>query len=206
MNININFKIPILNTSSYISFNENILLSPFYVTEKELLSVYLTEYTDEQLKLAREVIFYNSIEADNLFRNVLESLTPQEQFALKRRFTLCMSIISFGNKFNIDYVKSISRSKTLAEFSVSTSKTNDPYFVVNIIKEAKECVDTLKDIINRSGEGLIRTFVKGMLNSKNLDSNRLWHHFNLPFQSQEIHATKKKEFNGRYYKNGGNFY
>ena len=206
MNININFKIPIINTSSYISFSENILLSPFYVTERELLSVYLTDYTDNQLKLAREVIFYNSVEVDNLFRNILENLTEQEQFALKRRLTLCMSIISFGNKFNVDYVKSLSRSKTLAEFSVSTSTTNDPYFVINIIKEAKECVETIKDIINRSGEGLIRTFVKGMLNDKNLNSNRLWHHFNLPVQSTETHASKMKQFNGRYYKNGGNFY
>ena len=134
------------------------------------------------------------------------NLTEQEQFAFKRRLTLCLSIIGFGNKFNVDYVKNLSRSKTLAEFSVSTSKTNDPYFVINIIKDAQECVDTIKDMIARSGEGLIRTFVKGMLNCSNRESHRLWHHFNLPQQSVETHASKKKLYNGRYYKNGGSFY
>ncbi len=206
MNINIELKIPLLNSSGFINIYENLLLSPFYVTERELLSVYLTQYTDEHYKLAREVIFYNSLKADELVGNILDNLTEQEQFAFKRRLTLCLSIIGFGNKFNVDYVKNLSRSKTLAEFSVSTSKTNDPYFVINIIKDAQECVDTIKDMIARSGEGLIRTFVKGMLNCSNRESHRLWHHFNLPEQSVETHASKKKLYNGRYYKNGGSFY
>lgn len=204
MNINITIKIPLLTTGS-VTVSENLLLEPLYITERELLSRYLTTYTEEQFDSAREIIFYNSLKADDLVGKKLDNLSDKEKFAFKRKLTLCLSVMDFGNKFNTDYIKSLSRSKSLAEFSVSTASTNDPQFVINIIKEAKECVDNIEDILLRSGEGLIRTFVKGALNCNNRDSDRLWHHYNLDVKSTIPYASQKKMFNGRYYKNGGKF-
>ena len=136
MNINIKIKIPLLAGESSLSFSENLLITPLYITERELLARYLTKYTEDQFDSAREIIFYNSLRADEMVGNKLDNLSTKEQFSFKRKLTLCLSVIEFGNKFNTDYIKSLSRSKSLAEFSVSTSSTNDPQFVLNFIKEA----------------------------------------------------------------------
>lgn len=205
MNININIKIK-KKEDGYLEVSENMLLDPFYITERELLNVYLSEYPMRYISAAREIIFYNSLRADEIVGKSLDSLSDVEIFSIKRRLTLCLSIIGFGNKFNTDYTKSLSRSKTLAEFSVTTSKVNDPFFVINIIKNAEECVASVEDLINSASSGLISLFVKGALNSANLDSHRLWHHFNLEDKSNIPYASEKKFYNGKYYKNGGKFY
>jgi hypothetical protein len=64
---------------------------------------------------------------------------------------------------------------------------------------------SLIDAIALNGEGLIKTFVKGELNCHSNEVNRLWHHYMLPIRSRESYASEKTYFNGRYYKNGGNF-
>ena len=205
MNININIKIPLKNGEGSLSISENLLLDPLYITENELLSVYLTKHTEEQFKAAREIAFYSSLKANEIVGNKIDTFTNKEKFSLMRQLTLCLATIAFGNKFNTDYIKSLSRSKSLAEFSVSTSSTNDPQFVLNIIKEAQQCVHDIKSALSMSRDVLIRTFVKGANNLTNYDSNRLWHHFNLPNKSKETYASEKKLYNGRYYKNGGNW-
>ena len=205
MNININIKIPLKSGEGVLEVTENLLLDPLYITENELLSVYLTKHTEEQFKAAREIAFYASLKADEIIGKKIDSFSNKEKFSFKRQLTLCLATVMFGNKFNTDYIKSLSRSKSLAEFSVSTSSTNDPQFVLNIIKEAQQCVADLKSALNMSGDVLIRTFVKGANNEMNMTSNRLWHHFNLDIKSKEIHASEKKFYNGRYYKNGGKF-
>lgn len=208
MNIQLNLKIPFINSTNSLSLSADLLLSPFYVSEKELLNTYLTTYTYDQFLSARDIIFNSSITVDDLIGKNLDSLPEKELALFKRNLTLCLSIIAFGNKFNSDYIKSLSRSKSLAEFSVSTSSTNDPQFVVNIIKDAKQCVEDAKELIEAiglNGEGLIKTFIKGELNPNSNDVNRLWHHYMLPIKSREPYASEKTNFNGRYYKNGGNF-
>ena len=205
MNINIKIKIPFKTGDSILTVSEDLLLTPLYITERELLTKYLVTYTKDHFNSAREIIFYNSLRADEIVGKKLDNLTEKEQFSFKRKLTLCLSTVVFGNKFNTEYIKSLSRSKSLAEFSVSTSSTNDPQFVLNIIKEAIECIKNIEDILNRSGEGLIRTFVKGALNPTSVDSDRLWHHYDLDTKSTASYASQKKEFNGRYYKNGGKF-
>lgn len=205
MNINIKVKIPLKESKGLLRVSENLLLTPLYITENELLSVYLVKYTEEQFKAAREVAFYSSLKTDEIIGKKIDSFSDKEKFTLKRQLTLCLAIIAFGNKFNTDYIKSLSRSKSLAEFSVSTSNTNDPQFVLNIIKEAQQCVEDIKDALNMSSDLLIRSFVKGGNNPINYDSARLWHHFNLADKSVISYASEKKFYNGRYYKNGGNW-
>lgn len=208
MNIQLDLKIPFINATGNLIVSADLLLSPFYVSEKELLSTYLTTYTNDQFLAAREIIFSSSITADELINNNLDKLPEKELALFRRNLTLCLAIVAFGNKFNADYIKSLSRSKSLAEFSVSTTTTNDPQFVVNIIKDAKQCVEDAKELIDAialNGEGLIKTFIKSELNPHSNEVNRLWHHYVLPIKSREAYASEKTYFNGRFYKNGGNF-
>jgi hypothetical protein len=148
MNIQLNLKIPFINATGNLIVCADLLLSPFYVSEKELLNTYLVTYTNDQFLAAREIIFSSSITADELIKDNLDKLPEKELALFRRNLTLCLAIVAFGNKFNSDFIKSLSRSKSLAEFSVSTSATNDPQFVVNIIKDAKQCIEDAKELID----------------------------------------------------------
>lgn len=207
MNINLKLSIPFKDTDETLTLVANTLLEPFYITEREVLSVFLEEYSDRFVKGAREIIFYSSIKADEILELKLQHFDIEELKTIRRQLTLCLAIIGFGNKFNSDFIKSMSRSKTLADFTVSTTVANDSGFLNNIIKDAQTCVNDLTSLIQEinSGDSVARLFVKGQLNTVNYDSNRLWSHRNLPSFSTETHASLKKPFNGRYYKNGGNY-
>ena len=207
MNINLKLSIPFKDTNETLTLVADTLLEPFYITEREVLSVFLEEYSDRFVKGAREIIFYSSIKADEILELKLQHFDIEELKTIRRQLTLCLAIIGFGNKFNSDFIKSMSRSKTLADFTVSTTVANDSGFLNNIIKDAQTCVNDLTSLIQEinSGDSVARLFVKGQLNIVNYDSNRLWSHRNLPSFSTETHASLKKPFNGRYYKNGGNY-
>lgn len=207
MNINLKLSIPFKDTDETLTLVADTLLEPFYITEREVLSVFLEEYSDRFVKGAREIIFYSSIKANEILELKLQHFDIEELKTIRRQLTLCLAIIGFGNKFNSDFIKSMSRSKTLADFTVSTTVANDSGFLNNIIKDAQTCVNDLTSLIQEinSGDSVARLFVKGQLNTVNYDSNRLWAHRNLPSFSTETHASLKKPFNGRYYKNGGNY-
>lgn len=207
MNINLQLNIPLKNSTDSVRVTVDSLLSPFYVTEREVLSVYLETYSDRFITGAREIIFYSSLKADDMLKLKFKTADYEDILLIKKQLTLCLAIIGFGNKFNSDFIKSMSRSKTLADFTVSTSVSNDTGFLTNIIKDAQACVDDLTSLLAEidSGASLSRTFVKGQLNKHAYTSDRLWHHRHLSVKSTETHASLKKPFNGRYYKNGGDY-
>lgn len=208
MNLNIQLTIPFKNSSEVIKIDTNTLLTPFYITERELLSVYLQEWSPRFEVSARELIFYASIRAEELLKLKLKYIPDEEMFSLKRQLTLCIATIAFGNKFNSDFIKSMSRSKTLADFTVSTTVSNDTSFLSNIIKDAQACVADIESIIQElnSGDSTTRIFVKGGLNYRNYDTSRLWLHRNIEEAvSRETHASRKEYVNGRLFKNGGNY-
>lgn len=207
MNISLQIDIPIIDSTEILKIKTDTLLSPFYVTEREVLSVFLETYSDRFLTGAREVIFYASIRADELLKLKLKFLDIEDINSIKRQLTLCLAISSFGNKFNSDFIKSMSKSKTLADFTVSSTVSNDSGFINNILKDAQSCIKDLLSLIEEinSSDTVARLFVKGQFNLNSFTSNRLWHHRNLDIKSNETHASLKKPYNGRYYKNGGNY-
>lgn len=207
MNINLQLTIPFLDQTEEVKVGVNTLLTPFYITERELLTIFLEEYPDRFVESAREVIFYSSIRANELIELNLKLITEDELLTIKRQLTLCLATIYFGNKHNSDFIKSMSRSKTLADFTVSTTVSNDSGFITNILKDAQSCIDDLLSIIDEmnTAGSFVNIFIKGELSLHGFDSSRLWHHRNLPELSTETHGSLKKEFNGRYYKNGGNY-
>lgn len=208
MNLNIQLTIPFKNSQETIKVETNTCLTPFFVTERELLNVYLQEWSPRFEVSARELIFYASIRAEETLKLKLKFIPEDELFSLKRQLTLCIATIAFGNKFNSDFIKSMSRSKTLADFTVSTTVSNDTGFLMNIIKDAQACVSDIESIIQElnSGDSTARLFVKGKLNFGNYDTSRLWLHRNIEeAYSRETHASKKEYVNGRLFKNGGNY-
>lgn len=207
MNINLQLTIPYIGSEETVKIGVNTLLTPFYITERELLTIFLTDYSDRLVESAREIIFYSSIRADETLELNLKLVTQDELLTIKRQLTLCIATILFGNKHNSDFIKSMSRSKTLADFTVSTTVSNDAGFITNILKDAQSCIDSLLRVIeefNTAGS-FVNIFIKGELSLHGFDSSRLWHHRNLPVLSTETHGSLKKEFNGRYYKNGGSY-
>ena len=60
MNINLKLSIPFKDTNETLTLVADTLLEPFYITEREVLSVFLEEYSDRFVKGAREIIFYSS--------------------------------------------------------------------------------------------------------------------------------------------------
>lgn len=210
MNIKLNLKIKYKDKSKEpLTIVSNTLLKPFYVTEEEILSVYLQEYKNDFVQKAREIIFYASVQSDEYFKIHLKAKLNDELYSLKRQLAYCLAIKAFGNKYNTDFVKSMSRTKTLADFTVSTTIGNDITFLSNIVSDADACIEDIKGIVAElnSSNCLINTFIIGgdSLTALAKDPSRLWWHRGLPYSSVETHASLKTNFNGRYYKNGGNY-
>ena len=205
MNIKLALKLPQKDGLKSYALTLDTLLKPFYISESEVLNVFFDEYPHKYFKTVRELIFINSMRADDMVGG-LDFLPAKEVLILKKKITTCLTLRDFGSKFNKDYMAGLTRTKTFADFSVSTTQRNDPRFVYGIVKNAEECIDhisKLVDIDNILKPSVGYTFVKGGLNPYNKDKPaRLWHHGNLEVLSKEIVAFDKRWFNGTKYKNG----
>lgn len=206
MNIKLQLELKLKDNTKSFKFFFDTMLKPFYITEREVLTIFFDEYNHKYFKSVRELIFYNSIKADEMLGQNFTFLSAKDLLILKKKITTCLTVRDFGKKFNKDYIGSLTRSKTFADFSVSTTQRNDPRFVHGIVQEAEECIKNLEELIGP--EKLLTpaigyTFVKGALNSNNTEvMGRLWHHGNLSELSKEITAFDKKWFEGKKYKNG----
>lgn len=204
MNINVDIKLP-LKTGKLITVGADLFLTPFYVSEMELLDKYLSKYNTEQYNEARRIIFSSSITADTIIRNRLKDFPEKDQILFKRDLTLCLATLAFGHRFNSDFIKSMTRSKTLASFQVTTSISRDTGNLSGILKDAENCIEEAKkflDDIASMGEGIIASFVKSELHCTARRSDRLWHHYLLPDKSYHAYASTKIPYRGRLYKNG----
>jgi hypothetical protein len=205
MNIRLDLKIPnITDPTKSIELVLDTLLTPFYITERELLSIYLETYANKYYYEAREIIFYASIKADEIINDNLSYMTQKELLITKKHLAECLAIIAFGTKFNVTYISSLSRSKTFANFTVSTSVKNDPQFIKHIIDTAKECVESIELMLedNSASIGAGASFVKGARNASSRTSHRLWSHSGLPFKSFQHFASGKKWYKNQIYKDG----
>lgn len=206
MNIQLTLNIPLIDSDQTVTVRANTLLKPMYATEQEVMNMFLPSFDRSYVEGTKELIFYASIKADELIRLYLKSdlsLLPEFK-ALRHQLTLCIAIKNFGNKFNDSFVKGYSRSKTLGDFSVSSSMQNDPDFLKGVLKDAQTCIDDIKNLFAEidSSESLVRVFSKGKFNPLNFEPSRLWHHRYLPVKSFADNAPQQQYLNGRFYKNG----
>lgn len=187
----------------------NTMLTPMYTTESELLSLFVDEdeYDKYYLK-AREIAFTSSIRAEEYLKGRLRSGTiPEETLLLLRReLSQCFGVNGLANFFFKGFGESVSRSKTLGEFSVSTTVKNNTYALRDIIDSSKDCIKDAKksvDELKHLAASMGASFNKGACNIGNRFSYRLWFHNNLPERSTQIYASEKYgHYNGNIYKDG----
>lgn len=155
--------------------DHDLLLEPFYATERDILSIVMDEPTQKYIDMVREMIFNSSILADdNLAPESLAkfSLSVEEVFRLKRQYVICLTAYDFYKTFYRDYMKSIKKSKFLGDIRVSLDVEKDPSFIMNVFNDAKECYTSIEVSI---GVGLgMAIFVKGSNNICNNRSDRQW--------------------------------
>lgn len=203
--------IPLLKTEATdkkLTFSVNTLLTPFYISESALLSVFLDEqeYATYSPK-AREIIFNASLKTDAFMYGKLQSFPQEHVLTLKRELALCLSMNSFGKHFMKNFSESVQRTKTYAEFTVSTSIKNNPNLLKSMVESSDQCLEEIKEEIKSLDmitNGLGLSNMKGINNVGNPFTWRVWAHNNLPYKSQEIFASGKIWYNGNIYKDGAN--
>lgn len=174
---NINISIT-LNATNFIDENSvqlvpdssasiNMLLSPFYATEMDVMMPFGEDpgsYTDK----IKEIIFNNSLKIDQLLtseRKKYLELSDADAYMLKRNYVICSSVYRFGDIFFKDYLQSIKKTKFLADFKVSLEMDKDPGLIKKLIGDARECMDEIMDML-QIGNGFM-TFSKGSMNPYN---------------------------------------
>jgi hypothetical protein len=186
-----------ITVSSTGSFD--ILLSPFYATEQDIIGPYADEVGEYTTSIRRH-IFEASIKVDQILttqRVQYLGLTDQELFMLKRNYVICWAVYQFGKVFYRDYLKSIKKSKFLGDFKVSLEVEKEPSLIQRIADDAKECYEELEELFGLSdGMG---TFVKGRYNECNQRSDRQWWPGDRTgYPHIPIAATKSSTFCRRY--------
>lgn len=156
MNKRYNIKIPIKfeiegveELTKALKINVNTMLNPFYISETSLLSLFMDEEEYEKFHpKARELIFNASLRASEFSYGKLRGFSEEHKLLLKRELTLCLVINSFAKHFNKGFELSHQRSKSFAEFSVSTTVKNSPALLEDMIKNSNSCVTEAKKAIN----------------------------------------------------------
>jgi len=178
----------------------DILLDPFYCTERDILSIVMEEPSDKYIEWVRELIFNASIRADDVFNTIILKsleLTEEQEFRLKRQYVICLVSYQFYKDFYKDFMKSIKKTKFLGDVKVSLDVEKDPSFIMQVSDDAKECYESIADMIG-VGAGM-NCFVKGRSNPCNYTSERQWYpkldggHPNVP-----IAANKAITFCNKY--------
>jgi hypothetical protein len=172
---------------------ENMLLNPFYATEKDVLNNIIEDPSNKQIIQVKEIIFNNSILADEQISSGMLKplgLTDQEIFMLKRRFVICSSTWEFVKSVYSTYLSSIKKSKSLADMQVSLDIQNDPSIIKSIIEDAKKCKNDILSMINTSSGTGFQSFVKGSKNPCNKRYGRGW----LPSSLDKGHYAAYKTY------------
>lgn len=189
-----------------IKLSVNTMLTPFYISETALLSVYMEEEEYETYReKAREIIFNASLRADEYTYNKLGAVSDEHKLLLKRELALCFALNTFSRHFYKGFHDTLHRSKSFADFTVTTTVKNNPALLKDMIANSNDCIKEAKKAIKDISAvdlGLGRSMVKGKLNPANSFSYRLWIHNMLPEKSNALFASEKIWLNGNMYKDG----
>jgi len=209
MNINLKLTLPIINEQGEekdIKLDSNIFLTPYYATEEDIIPTF-PMFEEEDLPILRKVIFNASLTVNRITSKVEEwkLLTNKELFALRRDYVICLSTNEFAKRLNSENIKAKSQSKTLGDFTVSTSQTNDNTVLNKIFSDSSKCVRELEKLLNDAEQDRIIPvdFVKGRYNLANIQANdRLWWLKDLGGGSRVIdgYASNKFWYKGNQYK------
>lgn len=188
------------------TLSTDLLLDPYYVSESALLSMFVdeSEYGKYGQK-AREIAFNSSVRAWEWTKYKLMGYPEEFKKHYVRELALCLAMNGFAKHFYQGFQESLHRSKTYAEFTVTTTVKNSPLALRGILDQSQKCIDDIKEEIEEKEDllaGLGRDNLKGACNTANPWTWRIWFNNNLPERSKEIYASEKVWFNGNIYKDG----
>lgn len=206
MNVELNLTIPLLNNLTNIKVTTQLLLYPFYCTEEDVANPF-EEFEDNKSVFVRQIIFNNSIKVltETKKLEMFNILAEEDLFALRREYTICLSTYEMTKKMKIDYIGTISRSKKLGDFEVSTSKKTEGAVLDRLLADTKDCVQYFINFIKEleSEKILPQYFAKA---SKNITStypgSRLWWLSGMTPNLTDAFASSKVLYNSKQYKVG----
>lgn len=210
MNIDFKLKLPLVNKedasiTTTLLISTQLLLSPLYALESDVISPF-TNIEDDQFPWIRKLLFNSSLTVYRLTKSLenISVISKEDLFLLRRDFVICMVTNDIAKQMNKDLAASISRSKSLGDFSVSVSNKGDNTVLLQIIRDSSACIEEMKQTINDIEQSTIlpKSFVKGRYNPRSSQSNRLWWHTELPTTLVDGYASKKYFINDRGYKAG----
>lgn len=210
MNIDLKLKLPLVNIdddtkTSTLLVSAQLLLTPLYALESDVISPF-SDITDEHFPWIRKLLFNASLTVYRLTKMLEKSkwFSLEELFSLRRDFVICLVTNDIAKQMNKDLASAISRSKSLGDFSVSTSKKGDSAVLLRIIDDSNSCVAEMKQLILDLEQSNIlpASFVKGRFNTRTKKENRLWWHTDLSPNITDGYASTKYYQNGRGYKGG----
>lgn len=206
MNINLKLDIPLFNYPT-LKVKTNLLLYPYFCTEDDVLNPF--EDFNEDKNFIRKIIFDNSIRVMNKTK-LIEKLGIVDEitlFSLRREYTICLSSHDVVKKLKADFVATLSRAKSLGDFSVRTTKKTDTIVLERILRDSRACILEYEDLIQEieSSRVVPRTFIKGISNPGSIESSgRLWWLSEMHPNIKDAYASSKYIYNNKKYK-AGNF-
>ena len=208
MNVNLKLKLPLISLSNplekkVITVSTQLMLNPIYALEEDVITPFTT-LKEEQLPWVRKLLFDSSITVYRLTKTIekLNLITEEDLFSLRRDFVICMVTNEMAKQLYKDALSTISRSKSLGDFSVSTSTKSDSAAISRIMSDSNSCITGMKALISDMElSGLTpATFTKGASNPSTRKSARLWWHSDLPYKITDAYVSNKYWFNSNGYK------
>lgn len=205
MNIQLNLKIPLINSNS-INITGEFLLYPFYCIESDVLNPF-EEFDKNQNKFVRQIIHNNSIKVLEKTRIIeqLGILTEEQLNRFRRDFTICLSTLEVTTKLKLDYIGTITRMKKLGDFEVQTSKKTEGDVLNKLLDTTEDCVKEAELFIKQieSERVLPVSFAKGSTNPDNtLILGRIWWLSEFNPKIRDAFANNKIPYGNNRYKAG----
>ena len=151
MNINLKLTVPVINEDGLekeLKIDSNLFLTPYYSTEEDIIPTF-PMFLEEDLPVLRKIIFNASLTVNRLTDKIEQwgLLKEKELFALRRDYVICLATNELAKRLNSENVKAKSQSKTLGDFTVSTSQTNDTTVISKIFTDSSKCVKDIEKLL-----------------------------------------------------------
>ena len=183
-------------------YSTPMMLSPLYALPTDINDVFIEEPGIYESVLYK-ILFEGSMKIDTYLTSRVISclgLSAEDAFYIKRSFTICYATYQFAKVFYRDYLKSIKKSKFLADVKISLEVEKDPDLITAVQNDAKKCMEEIIEAL--TARQSMQGFVKGSANPTSKFSAREWMP-SLGNNCPDISiATSKAFFGGRIVKVG----
>ena len=129
----------------------DVMITPIYVDPEEVLLLFSDEGSAEWVENFERIlnlIFNGSRSFDRLLSQLrIDFEDTAQRSALAYKYVLCYSTYWAGIKIYKDKLKSVSKTKNLGDFQVSYRGDQNTGPIDSMIKDAKDCLDSLAELL-----------------------------------------------------------